>query len=114
MEDVLVPIFICAILFLGLPALVFNYLTKLKQTRSLSMEDENLMDELYDLARRLSDRVDTVERLVAADNPNFRPGAARPTETYAALADERRIEREDDLLGRRERDREPRSRFERR
>jgi phage shock protein B len=114
MEDILVPIAICGMLFIGLPWIIFHYVAKLKQSRSLSMEDENLMDELYDLARRLSDRVETVERLVAADNPGFRPGASRPTETYAALADERRIEREDDLLGRREPSREPRSRFERR
>ena len=29
---------------------------------------------MYNLARRLEDRVTTVERLVAADNPDFRPG----------------------------------------
>ncbi len=115
MEDILVPVAIVAILFLALPAMIFHFVLRLKQSRSLSVEDENLMDELYDLARRLSDRVDTVERIVAADNPNFRPGLARPENTYAALADDRheRTEREDELRVRRDRDRAPRSRFER-
>ena len=30
-------------------------------------------DELYQVARRLDERMDTVERLVAADNPDFKP-----------------------------------------
>ena len=30
-----------------------------------------MLEELYQLARRLDERMDTVERLVAADNPDF-------------------------------------------
>ena len=30
------------------------------------------MEELYQLARRLDERMDTVERLVSADNPEFK------------------------------------------
>lgn len=29
------------------------------------------------LARRLEDRVNTVERIIAADNPNFKPGLSQ-------------------------------------
>ena len=36
-------------------------------------DDEVLLEELYNLAKRLDDRMDTVERLVASDNPEFRP-----------------------------------------
>lgn len=108
MEDVFLPIIICGMLFIGLPWLIFHYVIKLRQSRSLSMEDENLMDELYDLARRLTDRVETVERLLAADNPNFRPGIGRSTETYQALADDRDGDGlPDDIVS-------PRARFERR
>ena len=32
-----------------------------------------LLEELYSLAKRLDERMDTVERLVASDNPDFRP-----------------------------------------
>jgi phage shock protein B len=31
---------------------------------------------MYQLARRLEDRVNTVERIVAADNPDWKPGLA--------------------------------------
>ena len=74
MEDVLVPIMVCGILFIGLPWILFHYITQWKKTGTLSLEDERLLDELHDLARRLDDRMNTIERIVAADNPGFRPG----------------------------------------
>ena len=59
--------------FIGLPWLIFHYITKWKSTAAtLTREDENLLDELHDMARRLDDRVDTVERILTADNPNWK------------------------------------------
>ena len=68
------PVLVVGILFLGLPWLVFHYVTKWKTAPRMTGEDEQLLDEMYNLARRLEDRVTTVERIVAADNPDFRPG----------------------------------------
>ncbi|MBV8237241.1 MAG: envelope stress response membrane protein PspB [Sphingomonas sp.] len=65
-----------AVLFIGLPWLVLHYMTRWKQAPRITDEDEKLLDELHSFARRLEDRVTTVERLVAADNPDFRPGLA--------------------------------------
>ncbi len=76
MEDFLTPVFVCAILFIGLPWLIFHYVTKWKTAPRITDEDERLLDEMYNLARRLEERVTTVERIVAADNPDFRPGLA--------------------------------------
>lgn len=77
MEDTLVPVMVCGILFLGLPWLIMHYVTKWKQAPgAMTTEDEQLLDELHSLARRLEDRVTTVERLVAADNPDFRPAVS--------------------------------------
>jgi phage shock protein B len=59
-------------IFIGLPWLIFHYITKWKTGASLTREDENLLDDLYDTARRLEDRLNTVERIIAADNPNWR------------------------------------------
>jgi len=73
MEDILVPIVVCGILFIGLPWIIFHYVTQWKRARGLSVEDENLLDGLHDLARRLDDRLSTIERIVAADDPNWRP-----------------------------------------
>ncbi len=61
-------------LFIGLPWIVLHYVTKWKHAAKITPEDENLLDEMYNLARRLEDRVQTVERIVAADHPDFRPG----------------------------------------
>jgi phage shock protein B len=74
MEDVFVPVFVVGILFLGLPWIVFHYVTKWKQAPKITNEDEKLLDELYSLARRLEDRVSTVERIVAADHPDWKTG----------------------------------------
>ena len=67
------------VLFLGLPWLVFHYVTKWKQAGRITNEDEQLLDDLYVLARRLEDRLITVERLVALDQPVTRPGLAAPS-----------------------------------
>ena len=61
-------------IFLGLPWIIFHYITKWKQAPKITTEDENLLDEMYNLARRLEDRLQTVERIVAADHPDFRTG----------------------------------------
>ena len=60
--------------------LIFHYVTKWKQAPKITREDENLLDELYTLARRLEDRVNTVERIVAADHPDFRAGLTGPND----------------------------------
>ena len=77
MEDILIPLAAIGTLFIGLPWLIFHYITQWKKSGGLSLEDERLLDELHELARRLDDRMGTIERIVAADNPNFRPGLAR-------------------------------------
>lgn len=69
MEDVFLPIAICGMLFIGLPWLVFHYITQWRRAGSLSIEDENLLDELHETARRLDERMRSIERILAADNP---------------------------------------------
>lgn len=60
-------------LFIILPWIILHYVTKWKTAATLTTGDEALLDELYRLARRLEDRMATVERLVANDHPDFRP-----------------------------------------
>ncbi|MFN3517595.1 MAG: envelope stress response membrane protein PspB [Novosphingobium sp.] len=57
---------------IGLPWLILHYVTKWKTAPTLTVNDEALLEDLYQLARRLEDRMDTVERLVAADHPDYR------------------------------------------
>jgi phage shock protein B len=71
-EDILVPFIVLGILFIGLPWLILHYVTKWKSTATLTREDENLLDDLYETARRLDDRMATIERIIAADDPNWK------------------------------------------
>ena len=73
MEDALVPIAVCGFLFVALPWIILHSLTRWKTAATLTTGDESLLEELYQVAKRLDERMDTVERLVAADNPEYRP-----------------------------------------
>ena len=73
--DVVAVVFVVVI---ALPWLVLHYMTRWKTASTLTNDDESLLDELYQLARRLDDRMDTVERLVAADNPEFQRARLLP------------------------------------
>ena len=66
-------VFFVVALLIALPWLVLHYVTKWKTSASITTDDEALLEELYNLAKRLDDRMDTVERLVATDNPDFKP-----------------------------------------
>jgi phage shock protein B len=84
MEDVagiLVGALAIVVLFIGLPWLVFHYITRWKTAATLTNEDEKLMEELYDLARRLDDRMCSIERIMTVENPNWRAVACDPAAT---------------------------------
>jgi phage shock protein B len=73
MEDGLIAVMIVATLFIGLPWVILHYITKWKTAATITTDDEVLLEELYNLAKRLDARMDTVERLVASDEPDFTP-----------------------------------------
>ncbi|MEA3078853.1 MAG: phage shock protein [Sphingomonadales bacterium] len=75
MEDVLgymVGALAIVTIFVGLPWVIFHYITKWKTAATLTSGDEKLLDELHDAARRLDDRLCTIERIMTAENPNWR------------------------------------------
>ena len=79
-EHFLIPILAIASIFIILPWLVFHYVTKWKAQATLTTEDENLLDELHELARRLDDRMRTIERIIDAENPAWRGLGQDPVE----------------------------------
>ena len=81
MGDFLFPIMIVGILFIGFPWVIFHYITKWKTAATHTTADENLLDELHDLARRLDDRMTTIERIVQAENPNWRSLGSDPIQS---------------------------------
>lgn len=96
MEEAIIPITVVSVLFIGLPWIIFHYITKWKTAATITTEDENLLDELHDLARRLDERMCTIERIVQADNPDWRAIGCDPVET----AIEERSERMFETIGR--------------
>ena len=66
-------ILVVAMLFIGLPWVILHYMTKWKTAATITVDDEVLLEELYNLAKRLDQRMETVERLVASDSPDFAP-----------------------------------------
>lgn len=84
MEDLFglsIPLLAIASIFIGLPWLILHYVTKWRQAPRITEEDERLLDEMHQLARRLEERLQTVERIIAADNPDFRlPPQQQPSQ----------------------------------
>jgi phage shock protein B len=97
MEETVIPIVIVGMLFIGLPWLVFHYVTQWKKSATLTGEDEKLLDEMNALARRLDERMCSIERIMTAENPNWRSLACDPADTgiesLAVSNQSRRIER---------------------
>lgn len=86
MEDVagyFVAATIVGMLFIGLPWLILHYTTKWKQAKTLTIQDENLLDELHEIARSLDSRMHTIERIIAADHGEAaKPAERRPEARY--------------------------------
>ena len=72
MEYLVGIVAICSI-FLGLPWLIFHYVTQWKKNGGLTVEDERLLDDMHVLARRLDERLATLEKILDAQDPAWRP-----------------------------------------
>ena len=70
-----------------LPWMIFHYVTKWKTTAKLTGSDEKLLDELHDAARRLDDRLMTIERIMTAENPAWRQSALPEQRSQRLLID---------------------------
>jgi phage shock protein B len=74
---------VVAIVFIGLPWVIFHFVTRWKTAATLTNADERMIEEMYALARRLDERVRTVEQIVTADNPGWREIGCDPAPTGA-------------------------------
>ena len=81
-------IIIVPIVVIGLPWLIFHYITRWKTAATLSGGDEKLLDDLNDAARRLDDRLCTIERIMTAENPAWRQQCLPETSRQRILTGE--------------------------
>ncbi len=66
---------LAVILFLTVLApliVIFYFITKWKQTREISGDDERMLEELWTLSQRLEERIETLERILDDDSPRHR------------------------------------------
>ena len=70
--------FVPVIIFLVIVApiwLVLHYVTRWRSSRTLSREDERMLVDLWESAKRLEHRIVTLEKILDAEAPQWR----RPT-----------------------------------
>ena len=52
--------------------IIFHYVTKWKQSRTLTSEDEKILTEMWDSAERIERRIQNIERILDAESPEWR------------------------------------------
>lgn len=72
MDEGIIAVAIVAILFVGLPATIMHYITEWRKSRSLSADDERLVDDLWRTAQRLERRVEALEVILDREAPEWR------------------------------------------
>ncbi|HSM29974.1 MAG TPA: envelope stress response membrane protein PspB [Woeseiaceae bacterium] len=66
---------LAVVLFLTVLApliVIFYFITKWKQTREISGDDERMLEELWTLSQRLEERIETLERILDDDSTTYR------------------------------------------
>lgn len=73
--DLSALIAIAVILFIAIPAplfIVLHYITKWKQSREMSNDDEQMLEDLWKLSQRLEERLNTLETILSDEVPELR------------------------------------------
>jgi len=52
--------------------IIFHYITKMKMSKGLSPEDEKMLSEVWDSANKMEDRINTLERILDIEAPDWR------------------------------------------
>lgn len=72
MSDLLV---VALIVFIAVPAplfIVLHFITKWKQSREISGGDEKMLEDLWLLAQKLEERLESLETILDNDSPEWR------------------------------------------
>ncbi|WP_428409065.1 envelope stress response membrane protein PspB [Hyphococcus sp.] len=72
MNEYFMAIAIVAIIFVACPAVFMHYQAELRKTKSISTDDERLVDDLWKTAQRLERRVDALETILDKEAPDWR------------------------------------------
>jgi phage shock protein B len=78
--DLSILITIAVILFLAIPApliIVLHYISKWKQSREISRDDERMLEDLWELSQRLEERLETLETILSDEVSDLKQGQRR-------------------------------------
>lgn len=62
--DLLVPLVAIVSIFVVLPGLLLHHMTQWRNSKSLSADDERMLEDIWRSARAMERRIETLERLV--------------------------------------------------
>lgn len=66
---------VALILFIVIPAplfIVLHFITKWKQTREISRDDEQMLEDVWMLSQRIDERMQVLERILDDELPEWR------------------------------------------
>ena len=66
---------IAVIVFIAIPAplfIVLHFITKWKQSREISGGDEKMLEDMWQLAHRLEERLESLETILDSELPEWR------------------------------------------
>lgn len=72
MQDGLWIVAIVALTCVALPATIMHYMTEWRKSKSMSVDDERLVDDLWKTAQRLERRVEALETILDKEAPAWR------------------------------------------
>lgn len=70
--DMLFPLVVIFLVIVAPIWLILHYATRNSANRRISSKDEALLEDLNENARKMEDRIHTLERILDADNPEWR------------------------------------------
>lgn len=71
MEFFFVPLVLFMVVVLPL-WLVLHYITRWRSTKGLTAEDEKMLVDIWQSAKRMETRIETLEAILDADSPHWR------------------------------------------
>lgn len=66
-------------LFVILPWMILHYISKSRNARNLTEDDERMLEDLWRSARTMERRIETLERLIEPDAAPARPRPSQST-----------------------------------
>ncbi len=70
--DIVFPLLVIFLVIVLPIWLIMHYTTRNSASRRLNSKDEALLEELNDSARRMEDRIRSLERILDTDSPDWR------------------------------------------